>query len=457
MNVCALILAAVAAAAPQGWSGFRNGGASSLEATGFPRNWSPTENIVWKVALPGYGQSTPVVWDQRVFLTAIPGRQRGDQIVLCLDSRTGKQVWSRRLPTAAKGDLHDMVSRAAPTPIVQNGALFVFFESGDLLRLSTKDGEIEWQRNLFQEYGEFKNGHGLGCSPAQTRDALILMIDHQGPSYLLSVDKKSGKTRWKTERRARSSWTSPLVTRQGGREVVVASSSGDVDGYDAGTGERLWSFEGLTGNHIPSPVADGERLYLGAAIPRGNREGAAGRTPAQSNLALRFTERDSRPGVELAWEGKRAVCEYGSPTLHRGLLYYVNAAGVAFCVDALTGEEKYSERVDAPCWVPPLGVGDHVYFFGRNGLTTVVKAGPQFEKVSTNRLWETTDPPLPTVDYTPPRRPAGAGEQRPADGGEGRGGRAATGPLDPCVFGVAAAEGKFFIRVGSHLFCVSDR
>lgn len=454
MNLWPILTAALVAAQSAPWSGFRNGGNQSLEASGYPLSWSPTQNVAWKVALPGYGQSTPVVGGGRVFVTAVPGRQRAENVVACLDSRTGKTLWERRLPAGTAGDLHDMVSRAAPTPILDGDSLYAFFESGDLVRLAAKDGRVEWQRNLFQEYGEFKNGHGLGCSPAHTKDALVLLIDHQGPSYLLSVDKRTGATRWKTERPERSSWTSPLVAKQGDREVVIASSSGDVQAYDAGTGEALWKFEGITGNHIPSPVADGERVYVGAAIPRGGRAGAP-RTPAQSNLALKLVDQAGKPGVELAWEGRRAVCEYGSPTLHRGLLYTVNSAGVAFCVDAATGEEKYSERVDAACWVAPLAIGDHVYFFGRNGVTTVVKAGPTFQKVASNRLWEVDSQPLPGVDYTPPKRPERAGEGGPSGGGAPRGGGApAAGPLDPCVYGVAAAEGRFFIRVGTHLFCV---
>ncbi len=464
----AVTLTAFLAAGPSTvWSGFRNGGNQSIQARSLPLHWSPTAGIAWKAELPGYGQSQPAVQKDRVFVTAAPGRKREHFLALALDPRTGREVWRQQLPATTPGDSHEMVGRAAPTPIAEGNALYLFFESGDLFRLATKDGRVEWHRPLFQEYGAFQNGHGLGCSPTHTREAVILLVDHQGPSYLIAVDKKSGKTLWKTPRPSRMSWTSPIVTRQNGREVVVVSSSGDVQGYDAGTGAELWKVDGVTGNHIPSPVAFGDQIIIGAAVPRGPRGGGTARTPAQSNMALRLTERDGRPIVDVVWEGKRAVCEYGSPTLHRGLIYSVNPTGVVFCVDAATGEEKYSERIDGPCWAPPVAAGDYVYFFCKNGMTTVVRAGPVFEKVGTNLLWEAGDAPTPKLDYTPPPRPMGAGGPggrpgggrpggreggRPGEGGDGA--RASYGPLDPCVYGVAGVDGAFFVRIGTHLFCV---
>lgn len=462
----ALGLALTVAAGPSNvWSGFRNGGNQTLAASSLPLHWSPQAGIAWRVELPGYGQSAPTVWKDRLFVTAVRGRKREQFLALSFDARTGRELWRRELPATTPGDVHEMVGRAAPTPIVEDGALYLFFESGDLFRLSPRDGKTQWHRPLFQEYGAFQNGHGLGCSPAHTRDALILLVDHQGPSYLLAVEKRTGKTLWKTPRTSRMSWTSPVVTKQEGRDVVVVSSSGDVQGYDAATGAELWKVEGITGNHIPSPVAVGDQVILGAATPRGARSTPGARTPAQSNLALRLVTREGRPAAEVQWEGKRALCEYGSPTVHRGLVYTVNPAGVVFCVDAATGEEKYSERIDGPCWTPPVAAGDHVYFFCKNGLTTVIKSGPRFEKVATNRLWEAGADPAPKLDYSPPPRPMGAGGPggraggggRPGGGEGGEGGRASYGPLDPCVYGVAAVDGAFFVRIGTHLFCVRGR
>jgi outer membrane protein assembly factor BamB len=397
----------------------------------------------------------------QLFVTSVPGRKREQCVVQALDAKTGKELWRTDLGATTPGDLHDMVSRAAPTPIVDDQGVYVLFESGDLARLSPTDGRVRWSRALFREYGAYENGHGYGSSPAQSRDALFVVVDHSGPSYLLAVEKATGRTLWKTPRPSRMSWASPVVGSHANREVVIVSSNGDVRGYDARSGQELWVFAGITGNHIPSPVVDGDRIYVGAATPRGARSLPGARTAVQSNCALRMVSIDGKPSVELLWEGKGALCEYGSPALHRGLIYTVNPAGVAYAVDAETGETRYSERIDGPCWVPPIPVGDLVYFFAKNGQTTVVKAGSRFERVSTNRLWSPGAEPTADVDYTPPPRPAGREGQRgeggsgAREGGASAGGRSSGyGALDPCVYGVAPVDGAFYIRVGTHLYCV---
>jgi outer membrane protein assembly factor BamB len=343
--------------------------------------------------------------------------------------------------------------------MVDAAGAYVLFESGDVARLSPKDGRVVWTRALFREFGAYQNNHGYGSSPAQSRNAVFILVDHQGPSYLLALDKSSGRTLWKTSRPSRMSWSSPVVATHEGREVVIVSSSGDVRAYDAQSGEELWVFEGINGNHIPSAVVDGDRIFVGASVPRGPRAGS-GRTTAQSNCALRMDVRDGKAVASLLWEGRGGVCEYGSPAVHRGLVYTVNPAGVAYAADAGTGEVRYSERVDGPSWVPPIGHGDLVYFCSKAGVTTVVKSGPTFERVATNRLWEPGAAPSEEVNYAPPARPQGVGG-RPGGGEAGaRGGggeaRAAYGPLDPCVYGVAAVDGAFYVRVGSHLFCVRE-
>ncbi len=468
MSALPLLLASALGATDGGstWSGFRNGANAPLRAEHLPLSWRAVGGVAWRVRLTGYGQSAPAVFGGRVFVTSVPGTKRQKAVVVCLGASDGRRVWQTELVASVQGDLHDMVSRAAPTPIVDRDGLYVMFESGDMARLSISDGKVLWKRALFREYGSYENGHGYGSSPAHNRHSIFVQVDHQGPSYLVAIEKRSGRTLWKTERPSRMSWTSPVVARQGGRDVVIVSSTGDVRGYDAASGQELWKFDGLSGNHIPSPTVDGDRLYLGAATPRGGRTTSGARTPAQSNCALNLIMRDGKPGVELLWEGRRALCEYGSPTAHRGLVYSVNPAGVAFCVDAETGEERWSERIGGPCWVSPIAVGDRIYFFTKRGATTVVKSGPRFEKLASSSLWSEGEGPLPEVDYTPPVRSGGANgasgrptaaagnaEDRGAADGP-RGGAASYGPLDPCVYGVAVVDGAFFVRIGTDLFCV---
>lgn len=333
-----------------------------------------------------------------------------------------------------------MVSRAAPTPVVDEGGVYALFESGDLHAL-THEGKKRWAVALFDDTnGKFQNGHGYGASPAQSNKAVIVLVDHKGPSYLLALSKETGKLLWKTGRRSRSSWSSPQVTRAGGREQVVVSSTGTVDGYDAEGGKLLWSHEGVSGNSISSVTVQGDRVYVGAGVQQ--QEKHPDRVPS-SNCCLRIRP-GSEAGYEVVWKAERAGCHYVSPVVHKGHAYYVNQAGVLQCLDAKTGKEVYSKRTAGPCWAEPIAAGEYVFLFHKDGRTTVLKAGAKFEPVGTNWLWKEGAGPRParTYEYEPegpkdtrPRRPAGHYQ-------------------DPIVYGVAAANGSLFVRLGTCLICV---
>jgi outer membrane protein assembly factor BamB len=482
------------------WSGFRNGGESRSEAQRLPLHWSPEEGVAWQRELVGYGQSSPVVWGQTVFVTAVVGPMKEKCVVMAFDSCSGEPRWQQHFDAGTTKASNYMTSRAAPTPVVDANGVYGFFESGDLLGLSHQ-GQVKWRRSLTQEYGEFQNGHGLGSSAAQTADAVIVLIDHSGPSYLLAVDKRTGENRWKADRESRYSWTSPIVVSWQGTEQVVVSSNGFVDGYDAATGERVWSLDGIGGNTIPSPSASGDRLFIGAAIS----EFAPSSGETRSSCCLGLRDNGGRPACEVLWRAEKAFSYYASPLPYRDCVYHVNKVGAVSCLDARTGVPHYVERIDGPCWATPVAVGDHVYFFGKNGVTTVLEAGAEFSKVAANALWDVKNPPKPET-YTEhrPARPEGerasftdslassdangdgklAKEELPKamqgffdrldrnsdgivdqeelaairersgrrrEGGEGRLGGSYG---DPTVYGVAAAGDSFFVRSGTRLYCI---
>jgi outer membrane protein assembly factor BamB len=438
MPMTCILLTLLTASAPmahatdatQAWPGFRGKGDSVSVARGLPVQWSERENIAFKVALPGYGQSSPVVWNGRVFVTAVDGSEREKGFVLALDAKSGKELWRHEFMPTQKAKWSGMISRAAPTPVVDATAIYAFFEAGDVIALS-HDGKPLWSRSLVKDYGEFKNNHGLGSSPAQTDDAVVILVDHQGPSYLVALDKKTGQNRWKTDRPSRSSWTSPVVARHGKQQQVIVSSNGAAAGYDAGSGKLLWEIDGLSGNTLPSACVAGDLVLIGAGT---SRKGDSGQKSARSNCCLRLIDKDGKPGCEVTWSAAKAVANYASPLAHRGYAYFVNGSGVAFCIDMATGKECYAERIDGTCWATPIGAGEHVYFFGRNGRTTVLKSGPTFEQVASNPLW----------DAEP--EPATAGAQSPQVKGLG------AEYLDPILYGVAAVDGAFFVRTGTTLY-----
>lgn len=490
------------------WPSFRNGGDSRSAAENLPINWSPDSGVAWQRELIGYGQSSPVVWHQTVFVTAVVGPMKEKCLVLALDARSGEPLWKQQFDAGTTKASNYMASRAAPTPVVDADGVYAFFEGGNLVSLN-HEGDVSWERSLTEEYGEFQNHHGLGSSLAQTEEAVIVLIDHGGPSYLLAVDKATGENRWKADRESRSSWTSPIVVRWNGKEQVVVSSNGSVDGYDAGTGELLWTVDGVGGNTIPSPASLGDRVFIGAA------RSEFGPSPGDvSSCCLGLREEGGKPGCEVLWRAEKATSSYASPLPCGDCVYHINKIGAVYCLDSRTGAANYVERIDGACWATPVLVGEHVYFFGKNGVTTVIKAGPTFAKAATNELWNPKNPPKPE-QYVPKKREEPSGGQRnrrsyadrmmdndknkdgkltkeelPASmqgffsrldtnsdgvidreetaasrqrssrrseegeaslGGEGGGSYGA-----PTVYGVAVSGDSFYIRTGTRLYCVRE-
>jgi len=432
-----------AAPVSDSWLGFRGTGDGVATAQHLPLTWTENENVLWKIDLPGYGQSAPVVWKNQIFVTAVDGEQRDRGMILAYDRAKGVAAWKHTFEPTQKAKWSFSISRAAPTPCVDATALFAFFEGGDVIAL-THEGKPLWSRSLVKDYGEFQNGHGLSSSLAQTESLLFVLIDHRGPSYLAALDKKSGMTIWKTERKSRGSWTSPIVSTRDGRSSVIVSSNGSVAGYDAEKGHLLWEHEGLNGNTIPSaaPLADG-RFLIGAGL---GRMGGDAKDAARSNCCIQLQEVNGKLVPKVAWSASKALANYATPLAYRGHAYFVNSVGVVYCHDLKTGEECYAERIDGSCWASPIGAGDHVYFFGKDGTTTVLKAGNQFEVVARNRLWKAAKKETPANEEpkTQPERKEIAREP-------------SAEYLDPIVYGVAAVDGAFLIRTGKVLYSIGTK
>lgn len=431
------LLCAVVPAAD--WPGFRGTGDGIAAEKTLPTKWSEAENLAWVADLPGYGQSAPVVWNGTVYLTAVDGEQREKGFVVALDATTGKEKWRHAFEPTQKAKWSYLISRAAPTPCADADGVYAMFEGGNLIALSHA-GKVRWERSLWADYGEFQNNHGFGSSPAQTADAVVVLVDHKGPSYLLAVEKKTGKTRWKTDRASRGSWTSPVVADRGGKPEVVASSNGSVAGYDAATGKQTWEVTGFSGNTLPSATVGGGFVVVGGGKGRDSGGGKEDPKDTVATAAIRLPA-DGKPGGEVAWKAPQVNASYATPLVADGRAYFVNQVGVVYCLDLKTGKELFAERIAGPCWASPVAAGGHVYFFGKDGRTTVLKAGPAFEEVAVNRLWDAAKFPR----KADPKPEAGEGKQTKGPSGE---------YLDPIVYGVAAADGAFFVRTGTQLYRV---
>ncbi len=396
------------------WPGFLGQGASALDPATIPTSWSPTENIAWKAKLPGKGQSSPVIWGDNVFVTAIEGTMKDHCHVVALNLADGSIAWDLNLDPFQPVRSNYFQSRSAPTPLVDENAVYAFFETGNLVAIS-HSGEQLWQRGLTEDYGPFESTIGIASSPLQLPDSIVLLIDHEGPSYLLCVDKKTGETKWKTDRDSRTSYASPSLVPVGDSQHIVCSSSGSIDGYDPATGELLWTLgEEVGGNRATTPLAVGNSRFVMAASPgmHNENEGEARKT----NGIVTIEKTDAGFAAKVLWRTEEAMPAFNTPTVHKGLAYWVNKAGVVFCYDAETGEKHYSKRIDQGCWATPVAVDDRLYIFGKDGLTTVLVAGPEFNVISKNQLWNPDELPSESM-----ARNRAAGREEGESGGHEHG------------------------------------
>lgn len=405
-----------------------------------PIQWGPEKNIGWSVELPGDGQSSPIVWNGRVIVTSVTGEMKDQNVVTCIDGENGKQIWQKSFETSMRVKSSLYVSRAAPTPVADEAGVIVLFESGDLIALDWR-GDVRWKRSLTEAYGVIEAEFGLSASLAQHGNSIFVLIENKGPSYLVAFEKSTGEATWKQDRKSVISWSSPVVMTLAEVPQVIVSSVGTVDSYDVVSGKTLWTIDGLGGNTVASPSrVDGNRLIIGAAPGRGEADSAGAE---KSNLLIEVTASDQQANAltaRVAWRTEKAMASFSSPIAYQGIGYWVNRAGVVFAVDLADGAELYAQRIDQAPWATAIGTKDRVYFFGKDGTTTVIRAGKEFEKIASNQLWNPDDlkpdPDAAGKEDTAERRAAAA---------------MFSGPIQ---YGVAVFKDSFLIRTGNRLYRV---
>lgn len=409
MYLSVLAFCCVANSSYADWTSFRNGGSSGTEA--LPVQWSP-DSIDWQTELEGYGQSTPVIQGQQVFVASVVGGMKEKCLIQCFDLNDGKEAWRFEVPSAKQSPSNYMASRAAPTPAVDDEGVYVFFETGDLVAVDLT-GKKRWHRDLSQELGAFENNHGLGSSPAQNDSHLFLNLEHKGPSHLVAISKAKGTTDWKASRPSGSSWSSPICVDEGDSSQVIISSAGTVTSYDPATGKELWAVDGLDGNSVPSPTFHAGKLLVGARLPEFAEEGSI-----RSNCCLNVSDASSK-SPEVMWRADKAISDYASPVVAGDYVYFINKVGVLSCLDLESGELQYRKRLKGACWATPVVAESHVYFFCKDGTTQVIKAGKEFEVVASNSLWNPDSPPKPEhyVEFSG----GGHGHGHGSHGGSGHG------------------------------------
>jgi outer membrane protein assembly factor BamB len=345
-----------------------------------PLEWSETRNVRWKVALPGRGSSTPVVWLNRLYLlAAVPGE--GDQqefVVLAVDRRDGRVAWKR---TARKEVPHEGTQPnntfASASAIVDGTHVIAYFGSRGLYCYDLP-GRLIWQKDLGRM--RTRNGFGEGASPALSGDRLVVAWDHEGPDFIVAFDKNTGKELWRRDRDEPTTWATPLIVETGGRRQVVTAGTNRVRSYDLEAGDLVWEAPGLTLNAIPTPVEADGVVYLTAGY-RGNAARAIRLAGARGDLT-------GTPAV--LWQTERDTPYVPSPLLYRAVLYLVKGnAGVLSALDAATGRTLYGpQRLPgiSEIYASPVGAAGRVYVVGRDGNAVVLSGGREYQVLARNAL-----------------------------------------------------------------------
>ena len=406
------------ATAEQNWSQWRGPHSTGVApAANPPLTWSETNNIKWKVKLPGEGSTTPIIWGNQVFIqTAIPSgnkvealtpksnsaptaatapatnqpaRGRGGLstpkptgvyqfVLLCIDRQTGKTLWQQVAREEVPHEGHHPTDGnfASSSPVTDGQHVFAYFGSRGL-HCYDMNGKLQWS----QDFGKMRivMGFGEGSSPALYQDTLIVNWDNEDGSFIIALDKNTGKTLWKIPREEKTSWATPLVVEHDGKAQVVTAATGKIRSYDLATGKLIWECAGLTRNVIPSPVAAEGLVYCVSGYS-GN-----------ALLAIRLDCEGDLTGTDaIAWSYKKNTPYVPSPLLYGGKLYFfaVNN-GTLSCFDAKSGRALIdAEKLDElqGVYASPVGASDRVYLVGRNGATVVLKQSEKLEKLAVNQL-----------------------------------------------------------------------
>ncbi len=358
------------------WPVWRGPSGQGLAAGTYPDTWSGTENVLWKKPVPGRGNSSPIVWGDRIFLTT--AYEYGRRVSLLAFRRSdGTQMWEAFAPDGRAGRAHQKNGHASATPSTDGKLIYAFFGSRGLAAFDF-NGKLVWHQDL----GDVDNYHGSAGSPLLYKNRIVVYQDFDGASFIAAFDATTGKQIWRTPRRASVGWGTPVAVRVDTRDEIVVSSQSAVTAYDPDTGRELWVCDGNSFEVIPTPVV-GHGLVFASS-------GRVGPT-----LAIRPGGRGNVTRTHLAWASPRGSPFVPSPVLSGSQLYMVNdMASVVTSFEAATGKVLWQGRLGVAqregFSASPVAVGGKIFFTNDQGETFVLRDGPSFELLRTNHLGEST-------------------------------------------------------------------
>lgn len=351
-------------------------GQGLVSGTGYPDKWSATENVLWKVPVPGTGNSSPVVWGDRIFLTT--ARDGGRRLsVLAFRRSDGSLLWEAAAPEGRLESVHDKNGHASATASTDGKHVYVSFGSRGLMAFDF-DGKLVWRQDL----GAINNYWGTAGSPLLYNDRIILYQDQRAQSFIAAFDSATGKQLWRTARNASVGWGTPVAIRVGGRDEIVVNGQYAVVGYDPDNGRELWRVSGTTMEVVPTIVVGHGMLF--------SSSGRAGPT-----LAIRPGGQGDVTNSHLVWSSPRGSPFIPSPILHGDQLYMVNdMTSIATTFDARTGRTVWQNRLGAAqregFSASPVVVDGKIFFTNDEGETFVLRGGSEFNLLHVNNIGERT-------------------------------------------------------------------
>ncbi|HXG64553.1 MAG TPA: PQQ-binding-like beta-propeller repeat protein [Blastocatellia bacterium] len=409
----AIILLAITIGLAENWPQWRGPNLNGVSnEKNLPLKWSAEENVTWKLAMPSWSGSTPIIWGERIFLNVADG----DNLFLwCVDRNAGKLLWSK--PLGGGNVRMRKQNMSSPSPVTDGKNVFVLTGTGVLKGFDFNGNEL-WGRDIQKEYGRFGLNWGYASSPLLYEDSLYVQVLHgmktDDPSYILRIDKQTGKTLWKVERPTNAvqespdSYTTPALLRYGRNTEIVITGGDCVTGHDPATGKELWRVSGLNPDNSPwyrvvaSPVAHNGVIYAPSRV--------------KPLVAIKAGGRGDVSKSHLLWSFQNGP-DVPTPVTDGKYFYVVDDRGVMWCLDAATGKPVWGpQRIKSGTYsASPVLADGKIYITNEDGLTTVVKAGPQFEVLAEN-------------------------------------------PLNGhCLSSPAISDGQIFIRTDQYLYCIGKR
>ena len=347
------------------WRGPQQDGHSS--ETNLPVKWS-AENVVWKAELPGSGQSSPIIWGDRIFLTSAL-EQGQERVVFCVDRKTGQVAWKETAWKGTPEPIHNMNGWASATCVTDGEVVVAFFGRGGI-HAYTVAGKPLWSHDL----GKFEGPWGTSACPIMTGDMVVQNCDADSDAYIRAFNKQSGKEVWKTRRRDHRGWSTPIIVESGTRREIVVNGHEGVQAYDPASGHELWFCKSFNGRGEPTVTPAGGLLCVANGL-------------AGDFYSVRPGGDGDVTQTHMAWHTPRqGGRDCPSPIVVGEFIIVCDMSGIATCYDAADGHVYWKNRLNGKFSGSPIAAGGLVYLLNEAGKTVVIKPGPTFEVVAENEL-----------------------------------------------------------------------